>query len=75
VLQRLAAALTQVAIAAELVISTHTVASHTQHILAKLGVHSRAQAVVFAYEHGLLKPGTAPTSRSAADPGSDPPAT
>jgi DNA-binding NarL/FixJ family response regulator len=66
VLQRLAGGLTEVEIAAELVISPHTVASHAQHILAKLGVHSRAQAVAFAYEHGLLKPSRSPTSTASS---------
>ena len=42
-------------IATELVISPKTVASHIQRILAKLGVHSRAQAVAVAYKAGLLK--------------------
>jgi DNA-binding NarL/FixJ family response regulator len=74
VLERLAAGLSQVEIAAELVISMHTVASHIQHIRAKLGVNSRAQAVAFAYEHGLLKAATAPTHRPPSDPGGDPPA-
>jgi DNA-binding NarL/FixJ family response regulator len=72
VLQRLATGLGQVEIAAELVISPNTVASHIQHILAKLGVHSRAQAVACAYEHGLLKPPTARMHPSRSDPGGDP---
>jgi DNA-binding NarL/FixJ family response regulator len=42
-------------IATELVISPKTVASHIQRILAKLGVHSRAQAVAVAYKADLLK--------------------
>lgn len=42
-------------IATELVISKKTVASHIQRILAKLGVHTRAQAVAVAYKAGLLK--------------------
>lgn len=54
VLQRLAQGLRQIDIAAELVISPKTVASHVQNILAKLGVHSRAHAVALAYDHGLL---------------------
>jgi DNA-binding NarL/FixJ family response regulator len=41
-------------IAAELGISPKTVSSHVQSIFRKLGVHSRAQAVARAYEHGLV---------------------
>jgi DNA-binding NarL/FixJ family response regulator len=58
VLRELARGLPQIDIAAELVISPKTVASHVQHILTKLGVHSGAQAVAFGYEHGLLGIGT-----------------
>jgi DNA-binding NarL/FixJ family response regulator len=75
VLERLAAGAGQVEIAAELVISPHTVASHIQHILSKLGVHSRAQAVGYAFGHGLVKPASAATPRSPSDPGSVPPTT
>lgn len=39
-------------IAFELVISARTVGTHVQHILGKLGVHSRAQAVALAREAG-----------------------
>jgi DNA-binding CsgD family transcriptional regulator len=42
------------AIAEELVISSTTVAIHIQRVLAKLGVHSRAQAVSLAHQHGLV---------------------
>lgn len=41
-------------IAAELVISEHTVARHVQNIFAKLGVSSRTAAGAFAFEHDLL---------------------
>jgi DNA-binding CsgD family transcriptional regulator len=41
-------------IAAELVISQHTVGRHVEHIFSKLGVTSRAAATAYAYEHDLL---------------------
>jgi DNA-binding CsgD family transcriptional regulator/tetratricopeptide (TPR) repeat protein len=40
-------------IAAQLVISEKTVASHVSHIFTKLGLSSRAAATAYAYEHGL----------------------
>jgi two-component system response regulator NreC len=43
-------------IAIRLVISPKTAASHIQHIIEKLGVHSRAQAVAGAYRYGLITP-------------------
>jgi len=43
------------AIAERLVISTKTVATHIERILAKLGAHSRAQAVAIAYRDGLVR--------------------
>src|SRR5262249_58488653 len=45
---------TQKQIAATLVISPKTVATHIQHLLTKLGVNSRAQAVAAAYRSGLV---------------------
>jgi DNA-binding CsgD family transcriptional regulator len=41
-------------IASELSISQKTVAKHLEHVLAKLEVHTRAQAVALAYREGLL---------------------
>ena len=54
VLRLLANGQSQPEIAKELFISPKTVATHIQHILAKLGVHSRAQAVAVAHRDGLL---------------------
>jgi DNA-binding NarL/FixJ family response regulator len=45
---------TQKQIAATLVISPKTVATHIQHLLGKLGVNSRAQAVAVAYRQGIV---------------------
>jgi DNA-binding NarL/FixJ family response regulator len=42
-------------IAARLVISPKTVASHLQRVMAKLGVHSRVHAVARAYQMGLIR--------------------
>ena len=54
VLVLLANGASQAEIADELVISSRTVAAHIDHILQKLGVHSRAQAVAVAYRENLL---------------------
>ena len=46
-------------IAATLVIGEATVKTHVARIFAKLDLHDRAQAVVLAYESGLVQPGAA----------------
>ncbi|HXF97484.1 MAG TPA: response regulator transcription factor [Gaiellaceae bacterium] len=56
ILRLLAEGKTQAQIAAALVISPKTVATHIQRVLGKLGVHSRAQAVAVAYRLGLVGP-------------------
>ena len=44
-------------IAGALFVSQSTVKTHLGHILDKLGLRDRVQAVVFGYEHGLVEPG------------------
>ncbi len=56
-LRLVATGMTNIEVAENLVIGEATVKTHVSNILGKLGLRDRIQAVVFAYESGLIQPG------------------
>jgi DNA-binding NarL/FixJ family response regulator len=63
VLKLLAQGLSNAELAARLHVSETTVKTHVGRILFKLKLRDRAQAIVFVYESGLIRPGTSDRTR------------
>jgi DNA-binding NarL/FixJ family response regulator len=57
VAQLVASGLSNAEIASQLYLSEATIKSHITRILARLGLRDRVQIAVYAYEHGIVRPG------------------
>jgi len=60
ILQLVARGLSNSEIADQLVVSSTTIKTHVARVLMKLALRDRIQAVVFAYENGVIRPGVEP---------------